>query len=222
MILERLHAEYPEALCALDHDDPWQLLIATILSAQCTDERVNRTTPALFARWPTPAALAGADITAVEEVVHPTGFFHMKALAVTAMSQDVVTRFGGEVPRTMDELTSLRGVGRKTANVVLGVAHGVPGLPVDTHVTRLAGRLRLSRDTDPVRIEAALCALVPPAEWTGFSLRLILHGRRVCVARRPRCGGCMLRDVCPSADVAVMATRRSTGGATSRRGPAPT
>jgi endonuclease-3 len=182
--------------------------VATILSAQCTDERVNLTTPELFRLWPTPGALAGAPLAAVENTVRPTGFFRMKALAITAMSQDVVSKHGGEVPRTMAELVRLRGVGRKTANVVLGVAYGIPGLPVDTHVTRLSGRLRLARRGSADATEAELCALVPAAEWTDLSLRLILHGRRVCAARRPRCERCVLADICPSAGIAVHPPRR--------------
>jgi endonuclease-3 len=202
-VVDRLRAEYPAAECALHHRNPWELLVATILSAQCTDERVNLTTPALFRRWPTPAAMAGAVLEEVEEVVRPTGFFHMKALAITTMSQDVVLKHGGEIPRTMEELVELRGVGRKTANVVLGVAYGIPGLPVDTHVTRLSRRLRLARPGNAESIEAELCALVPAAEWTELGLRLILHGRRICDARRPLCQRCVLADICPSAGMAV-------------------
>ena len=200
-VVERLREEYPQAYCALDHQTPLQLLVATILSAQCTDERVNLVTPVLFARYPTASDLAAAEQREMEEIIRSTGFFRMKALAIRQMAQDVVERYGGEVPATMEDLVTLRGVGRKTANVVLGVGFGVPGFPVDTHVTRLAGRLRLSTANNPVDIESDVCSMVPAAEWTDLSLRLILHGRRVCVARTPRCPRCALSDVCPSAQL---------------------
>jgi len=187
------------ARCALTHAGPFELLVATILSAQCTDERVNMVTPALFRRYPTAANLAGARAADVEQLIQPTGFFRAKTTAIIAMAQDVVARFGGEVPATMDALVTLRGVGRKTANVVLGVAFGVPGFPVDTHVTRLVARLKLTAHTDPVKIEQDVCSMVDPPEWTQLSLRLIEHGRRVCVARTPRCPSCVLNDFCPSA-----------------------
>jgi endonuclease-3 len=183
----------------LVHDTPLQLLVATILSAQCTDERVNMVTPALFARYPSVVDLAGADPAEMEEIIRSTGFFRAKTAAILAMSQDVVTRYGGEVPSTMEELVTLRGVGRKTANVVLGVSFGIPGFPVDTHVTRLTGRLKLTGQIDPVKIESEICAMVPAEEWTALSLCLIVHGRRVCGARTPRCGACVLNDICPSA-----------------------
>ena len=198
----RLAAEYPGTpveLCALRHRNPYELLVATILSAQCTDERVNMVTPALFARYPTPADLAAADPAEVEELIRPTGFFRNKTKSLLGMSQAVTERFGGEIPRAMDDLVTLPGVGRTTANVVRSVAMGEPGLPVDTHVGRLARRLDLTREDDPVKAEHALNALVPPGEWGTLSLRLILHGRAVCLARRPRCGDCILQDVCPSA-----------------------
>lgn len=213
IVVERLKTEYPVAATALEHGDPWQLLVATILSAQTTDERVNLTTPELFRRWPTPEALASAPLEVVEEVIRPTGFFHMKALAITAMSQDVVSKHGGQVPRTMEELVQLRGVGRKTANVVLGVAFGIPGLPVDTHVARLSRRLRLARSGDPDVIEAELTALVPPEEWSDLGLRLILHGRRICDARRPLCERCVLNDICPSAFLVVRPPKRRRSAA---------
>lgn len=199
--VDRLEHEYPVAECALVHASPWQLLVATILSAQCTDERVNQVTPALFARYPGPGELAGAEQHVVEEIIRPTGFFRSKARAIREMSQDVVQRFGGAVPEHMEELVSLRGVGRKTANVVLGVGFGHAGFAVDTHVTRLVGRLRLTTARDPVGIEREVVAMVPGDRLTGLSLRLILHGRRVCVARRPRCSECVLHDVCPSSSV---------------------
>lgn len=172
--------------------------MATILSAQCTDDRVNLVTPALFARYPAPADLAAADRAELEELIRPTGFFRSKADHLLGASEAIVSRHGGEVPRTMEELTELPGVGRKTANVVLSVGFGLPGLPVDTHVTRLSLRLALTGSSDPVKIEQDLCGLLPPAQWGGISLRLILHGRRVCVARRPRCEICELADLCPS------------------------
>ena len=198
---EVLAEEYPGdavALCELDHRDPFELLVATILSAQCTDERVNMTTPELFRRWPDAAALAGADPAELEEVIRPTGFFRQKAKSLLGMAQRLVDAFGGEVPRRIDDLVTLPGVGRKTANVIRSVALGEPGLPVDTHVGRLAIRLGLTDETDPVKVEHALGAMVPPAERGLFSLRLILHGRRICTARRAACGECSLAWFCPS------------------------
>jgi endonuclease-3 len=174
------------------------LLAATILSAQCTDARVNEVTPVLFARYPTPADLAEADPAELEEIIRSTGFFRSKAKSLIGMASGLVDRFDGEVPGRMDELTSLPGVGRKTANVVRSVALGLPGLPVDTHVLRLSKRLGLTDDDDPVRVEHELNPMVPAGERGEFSLRLILHGRRVCAARRPRCGQCVLADFCPS------------------------
>jgi endonuclease-3 len=198
--MRRLRREFPEAKCALDHGTPHQLLVATILSAQCTDARVNLVTRDLFRKYRDAAAFAAADLAEMERDVKSTGFFRMKARAVVEMSRDVVLRHGGEVPRTMEELTALRGVGRKTANVVLGNAFGVPGVVVDTHVTRLSRRLAFTRETDPVKIEAELGELLPRSWWTLSSHLLILHGRRTCRARGPRCGECAVRDLCPSAD----------------------
>ncbi len=198
----RLAEAYPGTaveLCALDHRDPYELLVATILSAQCTDERVNQVTPALFARFPTPRDLAGADPAEVEELIRPTGFFRNKTKSLLGMAHAVDTRFGGEVPERMADLVTLPGVGRKTANVIRSVAMDLPGLPVDTHVGRLSRRLDLTQETDPVRAEKVLDAMVPAAERGAFSLRLILHGRAVCKARRPRCEECVLADICPSA-----------------------
>jgi endonuclease III len=221
VVVERLRAEYPQAECALVHESALQLLVATILSAQTTDERVNMVTPVLFAQYPTAQALAGARQEDVEEVIRSTGFFRMKARAIREMSQDVVARFGGEVPARMEDLVTLRGVGRKTANVVLGVAFGLPGFPVDTHVTRLTRRLRLTIATDPVEIETDVCSMVPEGEWTDLSLRLILHGRRVCVARSPRCPRCVLNGICPSAELGPLraqpAKRRPQATARARR-----
>jgi endonuclease-3 len=200
-IADRLATAYPgsaKQLCALVHHNPFELLVATILSAQCTDERVNMVMPLLFARYPTPAALAGADRDELEALIRPTGFFRAKAAHILGASEAIVLRHSGEVPRTMEELTALPGVGRKTANVVLSVAFDLPGLPVDTHVTRLSHRLGLSASADPVKLEQDLCALLPASEWGAISLRLILHGRRVCIARRPRCETCEIADLCPS------------------------
>jgi endonuclease-3 len=200
--------EYPNATTALSHGDPWQLLVAVILSAQTTDEQVNKATPTLFARYPTPADLAAATQEEVEEIIRPTGFFRTKARAIREMSQDLVRLHGSQVPPRMDDLVKLRGVGRKTANVVLGVAFGIPGFPVDTHVGRLVRRLRLTTATDPEKVEQDVCSIVPPEEWTGLSLRLILHGRRVCLARRPRCPQCVLNDFCPSAELGLAPKQR--------------
>lgn len=201
-IVELLDGEYPgtaEQLCALDHDGAFQLLVATILSAQCTDERVNMVTPEVFARYPTPADLGEADATELEEIIKSTGFFRAKSQSLIGMGRAVAERFGGTVPSELADLVTLPGVGRKTANVVRSVAFHLPGLPVDTHVRRLSRRLGMTTNDDPEKIEADLCALVAEDEWGGLSLRLILHGRRVCIARRPRCGDCLLFALCPSA-----------------------
>jgi endonuclease-3 len=187
----------------LQHDGPFQLLVATILSAQSTDERVNMVTPALFSAYPTPEALATASTEAVEELIHSTGFFRAKTRSLIGMAQAVVERHGGQVPSDMEQLTELPGVGRKTANVVRSVDFGSPGLPVDTHVGRIVRRLGLTVQDDPVKVETEICALLPRAEWGTFSLRLILHGRRVCIARRPRCEECLLADICPSAQLPI-------------------
>lgn len=200
-LLGLLDAAYPEARCELDFGSPLQLLVATILSAQCTDQRVNLVTPVLFARYPDAAALAAAPQEEVEAVIRSTGFFRMKAKAIREASSDIVAKHDGEVPRTMEELTRLRGVGRKTANVVLGNAFGVPGLVVDTHVTRLSNRLALTNERDAVKIEFALMEVVPRERWTIFSHWLILHGRRVCNARKPRCSACPLAPHCPRVGV---------------------
>ena len=200
----RLAGEYPGTaaeLCALDHHGAFQLLVATILSAQCTDERVNMVTPEVFRRWPTPADLAGAAPGEVEEVIKSTGFFRSKTKSLIGMATAVEKDHGGEVPHAIEELVKLPGVGRKTANVVRSVALGEPGLPVDTHVLRLSKRLGLTTKTDPVKVEMDLNALVPTAERGALSLRLILHGRKVCVARKPRCGDCLLNDYCPRVGV---------------------
>jgi endonuclease-3 len=196
-IVQRLARAYPDAKCALHFETPFQLLVATILSAQCTDAMVNRVTPELFRRWGTPEKLAAAEPGEVEALVRPTGFFRQKAKSIQSTAQDIVSRFGGEVPRTLEALTTLRGVARKTANVVLGNCFDVPGLTVDTHMTRVNQRLRLTRETDPVKIERDLMELIPAREWTLYSHRVIAHGREVCDARRPQCEGCALRAECP-------------------------
>src|SRR5437763_7558352 len=206
---ERLKALYP-AVSELAHTNPFQMLVATILSAQTTDRSVNPVTPALFARYPDAAALAHADPQAVEALIKPTGFFHVKAKTIVACSAALVERFGGEVPPRMEDLVTLPGVGRKTANVVLGVAFGIPGFAVDTHVTRLTRRLGLTRSTDPVKIESDVTKLIPASEWTRLGLRLILHGRAVCVARLPRCPACMMNDFCPSSTVRARRRRPLT------------
>ncbi len=197
-VLRELAETYPDARCELDHDSPFELLVATVLSAQTTDRRVNQVTPALSAAYPTPDALAKADIADVEQVIAPTGFFRVKARTLVDLAEALVTRFDGVVPRRMEDLLTLPGVGRKTANVVLGEAFAVPGIAVDTHVARLAARLGLSDSSDPVAIERDLGALVPRRDWTRLSQLLIWHGRRRCHARRPACGACPLDRWCPA------------------------
>ncbi len=198
LVNERLKVEYPEAICELDHRNAFELLTATILSAQSTDKRINMVTPALFERFPTPEDLAVADPEEVEELIRSTGFYKAKTRSIIGMATALVERHGGEVPHAMKDLVKLPGVGRKTANVVRAEALGLPGLPVDTHVLRLSARLGLTTETDPVKVEYALNPMVPMGERGDFSLRLILHGRRVCFARKPNCGGCVLADFCPS------------------------
>ena len=201
-ILTRLRAAYPDARCALDHRGAFELLCATILSAQCTDVRVNLVTPVLFGRYPTPEALARAKQADVEEIIRSTGFFRNKARSLIGMAQALVADYGGEVPRTMEQLRVLPGVGRKTANVILGNAYGInEGITVDTHVTRLSRLLGLTRHADPVKIEQDLMALFPQDQWALLSHLLIFHGRQICVARRPRCADCVLSDLCPSSTV---------------------
>ena len=198
---ERLTLEYPGAVCELDHRDPFELLAATILSAQCTDVRVNMVTPALFERYPDADALAGADPEELEAIIRSTGFYRSKTKNLIGMANGLVDRHQGEVPGTMRALTALPGVGRKTANVVRSVALDLPGLPVDTHVGRLSRRLGLTEEEDPVKVELELNPMVPATERGEFSLRLILHGRRVCGARKRQCGECVLHDFCPSSEV---------------------
>jgi endonuclease-3 len=216
----RLAELYPGSaaeLCELDFRTPFQLLVATVLSAQTTDDRVNMVTPGVFARYPTPRDLAAADPAELEELIRSTGFFRSKSRSLIGLGQALSVRFDGEVPTEMADLVTLPGVGRKTANVVRSVAFGLPGLPVDTHVTRLSRLLGLTGSTDPVKIETDLCALLPRNVWGPISLQLILHGRRVCIARRPRCSECVLSDFCPSA---FTPTRRAPAARTSTGKPA--
>ena len=202
-VIARLRAAHPDAHCALDYETPLQLLAAVILSAQCTDERVNLTTPALFARYPTAEALAAADPTELEAIVRPTGFYRNKARFLRQAAARLLAEYNGEVPPEMDALLSLPGVARKTANVVRGEIYGLAdGVTVDTHVKRLAGRLGLTAETDPVKVERDLMALIPRQSWIEIAHLLIWHGRRLCTARKPNCPACPLNDICPSSSVA--------------------
>lgn len=221
--VELLADEYPGTateLCALTHGSPFELLVATILSAQCTDQRVNEVTPSVFAAYSDPEALALADPSQLEELIRSTGFFRSKTKSLIGMATGLCERYQCEVPADIDELTTLPGVGRKTANVILSVAFGLPGLPVDTHVGRLSRRLGLTVSEDPVVVESEMCAMVAPKDWGALSLRLILHGRRVCKARTPMCDQCLLAPICPSAGLlgqsAASTTRRSRRAAPSR------
>ncbi|AMA10019.1 endonuclease III [Picosynechococcus sp. PCC 73109] len=199
-VLEKLHELYPDATCSLDYETPVQLMVATILSAQCTDERVNKVTPALFARFPDAAAFAGADVADIEQLVRSTGFYRNKAKNIQGACQRIMAVFNGEVPQTMEELLTLPGVARKTANVVLAHAFGIcAGVTVDTHVKRLSNRLRLTKSENPVQIERDLMKLIPQPEWENWSIRLIYHGRAVCNARKPQCEICAIANLCPSA-----------------------
>lgn len=196
VVLKRL---YPDATCSLNYETPVQLLVATILSAQCTDERVNKVTPALFARYPDAQALAYADREELEKLVHSTGFYRNKAKNIQGACQKIMEEFGGEVPQQMEQLLSLSGVARKTANVVLAHAFGIiQGVTVDTHVKRLSQRLGLTKETDPVKIERELMKLLPQPDWENFSISIIYHGRAVCNARKPICSACDLAHICPS------------------------
>jgi endonuclease-3 len=200
-ILEKLDQAYPAATCALTHENPFQLLVSTILSAQCTDERVNQVTPALFRKYAKPEALACANPRELEQEIRPTGFFRNKTKSIMGASKKIIEEFGGTVPRTMEEILTLPGVARKTANVVLGTAYGIPsGIVVDTHVQRLSRRLDLTKNTDPRKIEQDLLAVIPKDKWILFSHQLIWHGRRVCQARKPRCLECTLEPLCYSKD----------------------
>ncbi len=189
---------YPNVRCELEYETPFQLLIATVLSAQCTDKRVNQATPKLFKRFGTPRKLAKAEIKDLEEIIHPLGFFHSKASNIKSLSQSLVTNYGSEVPGRLEDLVTLAGVGRKTANVVLGHAFGIPGITVDTHFGRLSRRFEWSDSQDPVVVEYEVGELIPRTEWTNLSQRMIWHGRRICHSRKPACGACPLADLCPS------------------------
>ena len=220
-VCRALKLAYPEATCALVHANPFQLLVATILSAQCTDSRVNMVTPELFRRFPDPASLAAADPDELEALIRSTGFFRAKARSLLTMSNQIVERHDGQIPRDLNELTQLAGVGRKTANVVLGTAFGIAsGVVVDTHVKRLTNRMGLTTSKSPEQIERDLIPLIPRKQWVDFSHRLILHGRRVCVARNPRCIDCVLASICPKVGVSPSrkaARRRSITGSTPAR-----
>jgi endonuclease-3 len=203
-VVRALKKEYPEVHCALVHNSPFELLVATILSAQCTDVRVNIVTPDLFKKYPGPAAFAAAPLPAIEKAILSTGFYRNKAKSIKAASTAIVDEHGGEVPDTLDELVGLAGVGRKTANVVLGVAfRKATGIVVDTHVGRLSRRLGLTANDDPVKVESDLMAVVPQKEWIDFSHRLIAHGRRICIARKPKCDQCVMNSFCPRIGVSA-------------------
>jgi endonuclease-3 len=209
LTVERLRDLYPAAT-ELVHENAFQMLVATILSAQTTDRSVNLVTPELFRRYPTPHDLAAANPAEVEKLIKPTGFFRAKTQRIIAASRTLVELFGGEVPENIEDLLKIPGIGRKTANVILGAAFGVPGFAVDTHVIRLSNRLKLVATKDPEKIEYQVTSMIPKEEWTGLSLRLILHGRRICVARRPRCEECVLNDFCPSSTVHPAHRMRTT------------
>ncbi|MEI6041229.1 MAG: endonuclease III [Actinomycetes bacterium] len=193
-----LTKNYPNVRCELDFKTPYQLLVATVLSAQCTDKRVNQVTPKLFAKYGTPKKMAGANVLDIETLIHSTGFFRGKAKNIKSLSMAIMDEFGGVVPETQDELVTLAGVGRKTANVVLGHAFGIPGITVDTHLGRLSRRFGWTKETDPVKVEFAVMKLIPEKEWTNLSQRMIWHGRRICHSRKPACGACPLAKLCPS------------------------
>ncbi len=212
-LLDRLESAYPDAQCALEHRDPYQLVVATILSAQCTDTRVNLTTPALFARYPDPASLAAAQPSELETLIHATGFFRNKARNLIGLAQALMSRHDGQVPSDPKALGALPGVGQKTANVVLANAFGVPALAVDTHIFRVARRLGLSKANTPEKVEADLCSLFPRATWIGLHHQLIWHGRRTCDARKPDCAACPVRELCPTGSGALEDPHRTKGSA---------
>ncbi len=200
-ILRILKREYPEAECSLIYNDPFQLLVATILSAQCTDERVNKVTPTLFQKFPTPQRMATAKLEEIEKLIQSTGFFRSKALSILETSRILVSDYGGKIPQDLEKLVKLRGVGRKTANVVLGVAFGIPSLVVDTHVGRLSRRMGFTKSTDPVKVEQEMMKLVPNQDWTLYAHLLICHGRKICTSRRAYCEDCSLSRFCPKVGV---------------------
>ncbi len=200
-IIKILRREYPEAKCSLDFETPFQLLVATILSAQCTDERVNKVTPALFAKYPTPVEMAKAPLKEIEKLIQSTNFFRNKAISLKEMSKSLIENHGGEVPRTLEELVELRGVGRKTANVVLGNVFDVPGMVVDTHVGRLARRMGFTKNTDPVKVEKDLESITPREDWTELAHLCIAHGRAICTARKAKCEECPIARYCPKIGV---------------------
>jgi len=189
---------YPNVRCELDFQTPFQLLVATVLSAQCTDKRVNQVTPALFKKFGTPKKMAGAKISKLEDLIHSTGFYHAKARNIKGLSEKLMHDFAGDVPSNLDDLVTLSGVGRKTANVVLGHAFDIPGITVDTHFGRLSRRFKWTTSEDPVKVEHEVGELIPQKEWTNLSQRMIWHGRRICHSRKPACGACPLADLCPS------------------------
>jgi endonuclease-3 len=197
-IYRQLTKNYPNVRCELDYSSAFQLLVATVLSAQCTDKRVNQTTPALFKKYPNPKKMAKADLKDIQRLVKSTGFFRAKAKNIKALSNKIIEEFDGDVPSNLDDLITLPGVGRKTANVVLGHAFGIPGITVDTHFGRLSRRFGWSKQSDPVKVEFEVGELIPEKEWTNLSQRMIWHGRRVCHARKPACGACPLAKLCPS------------------------
>jgi endonuclease-3 len=197
-IYRQLTKNYPNVRCELDYNSAFQLLVATVLSAQCTDKRVNQTTPALFKKYPNPKKMAKADLKDIQRLVKSTGFFRAKAKNIKALSNKIIEEFDGDVPSNLDDLITLPGVGRKTANVVLGHAFGIPGITVDTHFGRLSRRFGWSKQSDPVKVEFEVGELIPEKEWTNLSQRMIWHGRRVCHARKPACGACPLAKLCPS------------------------
>jgi endonuclease-3 len=200
-ILDGLAKAYPNAECALVHRNPWELLVATILSAQCTDVRVNMVTPELFRKFPTPKAMAEASLPAIEEEIRSTGFYRNKAKSISGAAKKIISDFGGKVPRKMDELLTVPGAARKTANVVLGVAYGIAeGIVVDTHVLRLSRRLHLTQNTEPKKVEQDLVKIIPKDHWIAFSHELIHHGRQVCIARKPKCAECSIEKLCNSSD----------------------
>jgi len=193
-----LTKSYPDVHCELDFQSPFQLLVATVLSAQCTDKRVNQVTPKLFKKYGTPRRMAGASVVDLEEIIHSLGFYHSKAQNIKSLSERLITEYNAEVPSDLSELVTLAGVGRKTANVVLGHAFGIPGITVDTHFGRLSRRFGWSDSLDPVKVEHEVAALIPQKEWTNLSQRMIWHGRRICHSRKPACGACPLAALCPS------------------------